>query len=397
MCESFEPTKPEMPEEGSVINFKNFKARVPVPFTIQTDFESTLTPTNTKRGENTHQHDRHDANSYFIYLHCHVDPSKSREYELFKDADPNKVTDNFVASVKQIAIDTYQEHYQFTEKMNDTVRPLSVYRNDPNRSDVCWLCQDEARPINWDYGKVYDYISTNSITIKKERNELLKDTPVRDHCHVTGNFRGIAHQSCNLQCSKTNAIPIIMHNMGKYDSHLFIRALARSNDQKGKDINVIAQNIEHFKTFSIDVNVDTKVGKNGKGYNKKIRLQFKDSLQFLNASLDKLAQGVPDDEFHVTRKHLPTTKNAVSDEKKFRLLRKKGIYPYEWMDNFDKFKATELPPVQAFISKLTSDITVEEYEHVNGIKIIPRRIGREKYRQTDKNKYFLKGSPEQNS
>ena len=127
--------------------------------------------------------------------------------------------------------------------------------------------------------------------------------------------------------------------------------------------------------------VNTKVNKKGKEYNKNIRLEFKDSLQFLNASLDKLAQGVPDDEFHATRKHLPELANKdVTDEQKFKLLRKKGIYPYEWLSNHSKFSETELPPVQAFISKLSSDITTEEYNHVNGIKIIPHKIITEKLR-----------------
>ena len=32
-----------------------------------------------------------------------------------------------------------------------------------------------------------------------------------------------------------------------------------------------------------------------------------------------------------------------------KLLLKKGVYPYEYMDNFNKFQDTELPPIKNFI------------------------------------------------
>ena len=40
------------------------------------------------------------------------------------------------------------------------------------------------------------------------------DKKVRDHCHVTGKFRGAAHWSCK--------VPVIFHNLRGYDSHLIV-------------------------------------------------------------------------------------------------------------------------------------------------------------------------------
>ena len=41
---------------------------------------------------------------------------------------------------------------------------------------------------------------------------------VRDHCHVTGKFRGAAHEICNLDFKVTKKVPVIFHNLRSYDS-----------------------------------------------------------------------------------------------------------------------------------------------------------------------------------
>ena len=82
-------------------------------------------------------------------------------------------------------------------------------------------------------------------------------------------------------------------------------------------------------------------------------LRFIDSVNFLLSSLDKLVKG--SDEF-------PIIQRIFAEENMRRLLLKKGIYPYEYMDSFERFGETKLPEKEKFYSGLSGKgITDEEY------------------------------------
>lgn len=56
------------------------------------------------------------------------------------------------------------------------------------------------------------------------------DIHVRDHCHITGDYRGSAHQDCNLKLrinAKELKIPVIFHNLRGYDSHFVMQDIIR--------------------------------------------------------------------------------------------------------------------------------------------------------------------------
>ena len=53
------------------------------------------------------------------------------------------------------------------------------------------------------------------------------DDKVRDHCHITGKYRGPAHWSCNINLKLSRKIPVIFHNLRGYDSHLIIQEIRK--------------------------------------------------------------------------------------------------------------------------------------------------------------------------
>ena len=133
-------------------------------------------------------------------------------------------------------------------------------------------------PINKFMKSMFDEVKNCQDIIKKHFNKLLKMTsrdegnfrkatrclicnkrykedeePVRDHCHITGKYRGSAHSACNLKLkisAENIRIPVIFHNLRGYDSHFIISELGELISE-GEDISarVIPNNTEKYMSF----------------------------------------------------------------------------------------------------------------------------------------------------
>ena len=126
-------------------------------------------------------------------------------------------------------------------------------------------------------------------------------------------------------------------------------------------MGVIAKNKEDYISFSIKVEVDRYIDKNGIERLKEIELRFIDSFKFVSSSLDSLINNLArgDSEFFGFEGY---------SENQYKLLIKKGIYPYEYMTDWDKFKETKLPPREAFYGKLNmTGVKDKDYEHANRV------------------------------
>ena len=108
------------------------------------------------------------------------------------------------------------------------------------------------------------------------------------------------------------------------------------------NINAIPNNMEKYMAFMLGNH-----------------LVFLDSFQFMSSSLDKLVNNLPKESFKYT--------SQVFDDEEFDLMIRKGVYPYDYMDSFEKFKE-QLPSKEEFYSILNNEhISNEDYKHAKKV------------------------------
>ena len=165
---------------------------------------------------------------------------------------------------------------------------------------------------------------------------------VWDHDHLTGEYRGAAHSKCNLKCRNDRYnIDFFFHNGKGYDFHFIMNAVSELSKEMWMDVTCIPNNTERYMSLTIK----------GNGF----QITFKDSLQFMPLSLEKLVNTQKDSKFN-----FPYMQSVFGD--KAELLTRKGVYPYDWDNSSNKDQMVSLPPKEAFTSKLTGDkITDADY------------------------------------
>ncbi|XP_065654802.1 uncharacterized protein LOC136081417 [Hydra vulgaris] len=185
---------------------------------------------------------------------------------------------------------------------------------------------------------------------------------VHDHCHITGKYRGAAHQNCNLNNKIPKFFPVLFHNLSGYDSHLFIKKLS------GGKLSCIPNNEEKYISFSREIKVDEYI-KEGKKFEVKRELRFLDSYRFMPSSLEALSKNLSKDQCKNIGKLYSMKKFEEffmdsKNLKKLDLLLRKGVYPYDWVDSINTFNETQLSPKESFFSKLNDeDISDNDYSH----------------------------------
>ena len=123
-------------------------------------------------------------------------------------------------------------------------------------SNKCWICN-----------KLFD----------------VRDNKVRDHCHITVNYRGTAQWSCNINLKLTKKVPVIFHNLRGYGSHSIMQEISKFDVK----VNFIPSELEKYLAFTINKN-----------------LVFIDSMQFMNISPDTLVKNLSKNDFNIYHKNL---------------------------------------------------------------------------------------------
>ena len=82
----------------------------------------------------------------------------------------------------------------------------------------------------------------------------------------------MAHNGCNLQLKNITDITVFFHNLSGYDGHIIFQNITKLEGMKEPQVDI--KTMEKLVTFSIG------------------NLKFKDSLQFLNSSIEKLVKNL---------------------------------------------------------------------------------------------------------
>ena len=305
LCQNHDHQHHVYPNENNKYEFfKQYQKMHRVPFVVYADFECFVEPTDNKIGNGTVQYQKHTPSGFCYTIKCveeSVYESKTVLYTAKEDGE--NIGKKFVKCLERDLKEVYE--------ILKTIIPIKMsdHEEESFKNAVeCYACGLD-----------------------------LEDDRVRDHCHLTGKYRGAAHGKCNLRMRTPTFVPVLFHNLEGYDSHLFVKSL-------GGQIGCTPKTDEKYISFSKYIRMDEE----GK---ETLEIRFLDSIKFTLKSLDNLVKGLGPDQFK-------TLENEMGNNE---LLKKKGVFPYEFMTDFDKLNVSELPPKKNFYSKLNdSNISNEE-------------------------------------
>ena len=292
---------------NNTLKFENYYKQLPIPFVIYADCESLLKKIDTVSKLNT--------SSYTEEKQVHE--ACSFGYKLVCCYD-----DKYSKPIK------INRGENCTEWFMKELLNLSQYINDTIKS----VFNKEMILTN------DDITNFNNATKCNICNNSLGEDKVKDHDHITGKYRGATHSKCNINYKICNKVPIFFHNLKGYDSHHILSKLGKYFS----NIQCIPNNMEKYMAIMTT------------------QYKFVDSMQFMNESLEKLASYLNKD-----RDFIYTSQYFKENTKLFLM---KGIYPYDYIENHEKFIENKLPDKKYFFNKLKNeDITNTDYEHANNV------------------------------
>ena len=149
--------------EIGAIKFKNFDKQIPSPFKIYADSEGMLKRVNINKDGYTKLYQKHVPNSIGAKL-VGIDNRFTLPTKIFTVSNSIKEFIKWIFEQQKNCNQIINKH--FNKKLKLAIEDENNYQN----SQECWICDQKI--IN-----------------NKDK--------VRDHCHITGKFRGSAHKECN--------------------------------------------------------------------------------------------------------------------------------------------------------------------------------------------------------
>ena len=215
ICENHDYCHVEMPtKDNNIIKYNHGEKSMKVPFIIYADLECLLekmsTCINNPNESSTTKINKHTPSGYSIFTSCSFDESRNKlNYCRGKDC------------MKKFCKDLKEHATRIINYEKKKIIPLTKEEKiNYNYQQICYI-----------YKKEFD---------KSDK----KHHKVRDHCHYTGKYRGVAHNICNLRYKVPKEIPVVFHNGSTYDYHFIIKELVKEFDS---NFDCLGENISHFQ------------------------------------------------------------------------------------------------------------------------------------------------------
>jgi hypothetical protein len=325
-----------MPQEGkNTLKFIHECNTFKHPFHVVADFESTLEKVakvvEGDEVESTVKYQKHVANSYGLKYNC-IHHEYSKPIKIFNSSNPEEVIKNFIFDLEALAVESFKISKQNEKNINISEEQKMKHKS----TKKCFYCR-------------------SYFTDKNKR--------VKHHDHITGQFINTCCNQCNLQFTYKKFLPVYIHNLKGYDSHLFVTGLFKYGYQENKTDNIscIPNNEERYISFSKKIKVDSyfKLNEKTKKMEEKTiyyELRFLDTFAFMASSIDSLSENLRKSSNNINdlRKVFKNTSEQFNKDDEFLLMIEKGIYPYDYIDNYERLYETKLPNIEDFYSYLNN-------------------------------------------
>ena len=357
-------------EHDKYVFFKQFQKMHRVPFVVYADFECLVEATDNKIGKGTVQYQKHTPIGFCYTIKCKEESLYENKTVLYTAKEEGEdIGKEFVKSLENDLKEVYE--------ILKTNVPIKMSEEEEKGFQTAVNCYACGHPLN--------------------------DDRVRDHCHLTGKYRGAAHDKCNLKMQTPKFVPVLFHNLEGYDAHLFVKSLEGNitcipktdekyisfskhmklgdddhdntlNDEEMRLIRAVRESnwsreeiremvdwtdeeIDRVLNFT-DEELESLKSEKTELKPKTLEIRFLDSIKFTLKGLDSLVKGLGPNDFKSLEKGLGNNP----------LLKKKGVFPYEFMTDFEKLSVTKLPPKKDFYNKLSdSNISDAEYKHAQNV------------------------------
>ena len=181
-----------MSKKGEYVKFKNYERKIKSPFISYADFESILVLENNGKQNQEESYTNKYKNIMLAVMDINLVCIDDKFRKPFKAYLGEDAVYNFINSlIKESKYCSGVIKKHFNKELVMTKEDNENFKN----SAKCWICDN-------------GYIDN--------------DVKVRDHCHITRQYRASAHRDCNINLRLNQKIPVVFRNLKNYDSYLIM-------------------------------------------------------------------------------------------------------------------------------------------------------------------------------